>query len=209
VAERLLGPVPAPPRPLESAAHHYAYAIVERETPWRAWSTSRLLASFESEEVGSLAEAARPAAVWLAARRGGASVYATTDDSSEIGLEVTVELPHGARVNLAALAKPLIDGTVAAFHEHDDRESLDLVASRVGAQVSVPPGDVRSLLGRNAAAVLGSRRLLWPWRDGVQWNPADDRLSAIRIRLEPRGATDRNARVRIRGSLVETAPRSP
>ncbi|MBI3747612.1 MAG: hypothetical protein HY262_01995 [Chloroflexi bacterium] len=119
-----------------------------------------------------------------------------------------MELPEGVWVNLAALAKPLIDGTIAAFHEHDDPESLDLVATRVGAQVSVPAGDVRSLLRRNAAGVLGSRRLLWPWRDGVQWNPADDRLSAVRIGLEPRRATDRNAGVRIRGSLVEIAPKS-
>ena len=104
VVERRLGPVPPPPRPLVGVAHHYAYAIVERGTPWRAWSTVRRLASFESEEVRSQAEIARPASVWLATRRGDTTVHAAPDDSSPIGLELTVELPQGARVNLAALA---------------------------------------------------------------------------------------------------------
>ena len=209
VVERLLGSVPPSPRPLEGSAHHYAYAIMERDTPWRAWSTVRLLASFESEEVRSQTEVARPASVWLAARRGITSVHAAANDSSPIGLELTVELPQGARVNLAALAKPLIDGTVAGFHEHDDSASLDLVASRISAQISVPAEEVRSLLSGNAAGILGPRRLLWPWRDGIQWNPADDRCSAVRIRRESHDATDRDGGVRIRGSLVEIAPASP
>lgn len=207
VVERLLGPVPPPARPLEGSAHHYAYTIMERDMPWRAWSTVRRLASFESQEVRSPTEVARPASVWLATRRGDTSVHAAANDSSAIGLELTVELPQGARVNLAALAKPLIDGTVAGFHEHDDSASLDLVASRVGAQISVPAEEVRALLNRNAAGILGSRRLLWPWREGIQWNPADDRCWAVRIGRESRVATDRDGGVRIRGSLVELAPR--
>ena len=204
VVERRLGPVPPPPRPLEGSAHHYVYAIVEREMPWRSWSTIQRLASFESEDVRSQAEIARPASVWLATRRGDTKVHGTANDSSPIGLELTVELPQGARVNLAALAKPLIDGTIAGFHEHDDSASLDLVASRVGAQISAPAEEVRLLLSRNAAGILGSRRLLWPWRDGVQWNPADDRCLAVRIRHEPRDAPDGGG-IRIRGSLVEIA----
>ena len=208
VVERLLRSVPPPSRPLAGLAHHYAYTIVERDEPWRA-STVRRLASFESEDVPSQTEIARPASVWLATRRGDTKVYAAADDSSTIGLELTVELPRGARVNLAALAKPLIDGTVAGFHEHDDPASLDLVASRLGAQIAVPAEEVRSLLSRNAAAILGSRRLLWPWRDGIQWNPADDRCWAVRIRRDSRDAADRDGSVRIRGSLVELAPVSP
>ena len=108
------------------------------------------------EEVRSQTEITRPASVWLATRRGDTKVHAAANDSSPIGLELTVELPQGARVSLAAMAKPLIDGTVAGFHEHDDSASLDLaVASRVGAQISVPAEEVRSLLSRNAAGILG------------------------------------------------------
>ena len=93
--------------------------------------------------------------------------------------------------------------------EAADSASLDLVASRISAQIPVPAEEVRSLLSGNAAGILGPRRLLWPWRDGIQWNPADDRCSAVRIRRESRDATDRDGGVRIRGSLVEIAPASP
>ena len=126
-----------------------------------------------------------------------------------IGLEPTVELPSDARANLASFAKPLIDGTIAAFHAHDDLVSLDLVAGRIEEQIGVPAAEISSLLSRTETAILGSRRLLWKWREGVQWNPADDRCSAFRIRRLTRAETDRDNRtIRIRGSLVELAPRS-
>ena len=182
VVERTAGPTPIPPSPLEGSAHHYAYAITEGDIPWQTWSIVRRLASFESVEVASLAAAARPSSVWLAIRRGSTADLTATDASSAIGLEMGIELPASAPTNLAALAKPLIDGVISAFHAHDDPRTLDLVAERVAAQIGAPAAEIRSLLQQNESAILGSRRLLWPWREGVQWNPADDRCAAFRIR---------------------------
>jgi len=34
--------------------------------------------------------------------------------------------------------------------------------------------DVVAHLGDNTNAVLGRGRLLWPWRNSIQWNPAVD-----------------------------------
>jgi hypothetical protein len=203
VVERRTGPGPEPPRSLPGAVHHYSYVIAQGDVPWQAWSIVRRLASFESEAVASPVEAAQPSSVWFAVRRGIRSILAPTDLGSPIGLELTVEFPDNAPANLATLTKPLIDGAIAAFHEHDDPASLDLVAERLQARIGAPAAEVRSLLARNEAAILGSRRLLWPWRDGVQWNPADDRCAAFRIRRLSGHATGRNDRtVRIRGSLV-------
>ncbi|MDP9244008.1 MAG: hypothetical protein M3O77_02870 [Chloroflexota bacterium] len=53
--------------------------------------------------------------------------------------------PANVRMNLAAIAKPLLDGVVAAFHIHDDPASLDLVASRVAAPLG--PGDPMQPIG--------------------------------------------------------------
>jgi hypothetical protein len=209
IAERRMGPVPDPPSPLVSAAHHYGYAIAESDQPWQAWSIIRRLASFESVELTSLADAARPASVWLAIRRGTTSVLSATDADSAIGLELTVKLPASSRTNLATMTKPLLDGTIAAFHVHEDPGSLDVVSERLHPRLDARATEIRSLLGRNEAAILGSRRLLWPWREGVQWNPADDRCAAFRIRRVSRTATSPADRaVRISGSIFELARRS-
>ncbi len=209
VVEQRMWPIPAPPRPLEGAAHHYAYAIAQRAAAWRAWSVVRQLVSSDSDEIGSMAEAARPASVWFAVRRGHTSIFSGTGDSSRIGLELTVELPPNAHPNLARLTKPLIDGTLTALHAHDDPAAVDLVSRRISARIGVPASDVRSLLSSNEAAILGSRRLVWPWRESVQWNPADDRCVAFRIQRVDREETDRIGGVRIRGSVFEIEPSPP
>jgi hypothetical protein len=35
------------------------------------------------------------------------------------------------------------------------------------------------------SAVLGRQRLLWRWRNGVQWNPADDLCVAAEVVIDP------------------------
>jgi hypothetical protein len=121
-----------------------------------------------------------------------------------------LEAPDDLPVNLAVIAKPLLDGVVAAFHAHDDTATLEEIGGRVAAQLDVALDEVRALLGEDQMAILGTRRLVWPWRDGVQWNPADHLCLAFRIRRVPsaaRGGVDSVA-FRLRGSLVEIEPRS-
>jgi hypothetical protein len=207
VVDRIAQPVPIPPRPLEGAAHHYGYAITEPDRPWQAWSIAQPIAAFESEEIATLADATRPSSVWLAVRRGTTRL-ARRDASSAFGLELELVMPSTIRTNLAALAKPLIDGVISAFHTHDHPASLDVVAGRVAARVGAPVSEVRTLLTDSEAAILGSRRLLWPWRDGVQWNPADDRCMAFRIRVASDAGKGGVPSLRIRGSLLGIVPTS-
>ena len=210
VVERTTGLTQIPPRPLEGSAHHYAYAIAERGSPWQAWTIVRRLASFESDEVASLAAAGRPSSVWHAIRRGSTADLTATDASAAIGLELEIELPSSARTTSPHSPSHSSTGRFRPSTPTTIRESLDLVAERVAAQVAAPAAEIRSLLQQNEAAILGSRRLLWPWREGVQWNPADDRCAAFRIRRVARNAVDQDAgSVRIRGSLFELAAKSP
>ena len=41
---------------------------------------------------------------------------------------------------------------------------------------------VAGLLVANPAGVLGQRRLVWPFHEFVQWNPADDGLVQLHVR---------------------------
>ena len=120
------------------------------------------------------------------------------------GLDLVLEARGSVHLNLAVIAKPLVDGVVAAFHTHDDPASMVQVAGHVAAELGAPVDEVRSLLGQNRTAILGPRRLLWPWRDQVQWNPADDLCAAFRIRCVTRPtARDDSETWRLRGSLSE------
>ena len=48
--------------------------------------------------------------------------------------------------------------------------------------------------------MLGSRRLVKPFREGVQWNPADDACLAAEIHLQPQ---PHNPPWQLSGSLFE------
>ena len=75
----------------------------------------------------------------------------------------------------------MLDGVIAAFHGDPvpdpvavDRLAAHLVQSCEAVQASllaeVPP--------------LGYRRLLWAYRNGVQWNPADDLCVACSVEID-------------------------
>lgn len=98
-----------------------------------------------------------------------------------LAVEVTVHRPPAtARPALLSMVKILVDGFVSALHIHDGSD-LDVVAERLGTRLVVPPDRVAEALSVNAGGVLGLRRLLWPFRDFVQWNPADDIISWLRV----------------------------
>ena len=94
-----------------------------------------------------------------------------------LGLKVIVHPAKSAGLNLAALIKPIFDGVMAAFHRHDG-SSMDLVTKRLAGDLRIEPEKVAALLGGKEMAVLGTRKLIWPWRNGVQWNLSDDLLVA-------------------------------
>jgi hypothetical protein len=200
VVELRPGEVPEPPRPMP-AAHYHSYEVVDAGTPWTRWYTEHLLAEFASEEVESIGASS----VWFAVRRGMVSIHGRPAGRGPIALELTLETSRQS-LNLPALAKPLIDGVIAAFHVHDHRSSSEEVAERVGRQLGIPSTDVAQLLTVSDLALLGTRQLLWAWRDGVQWNPDDGRVVAFRLRRHEAKMGSAGA-VRVVGRMLEIARR--
>jgi hypothetical protein len=208
MVEGSIRPVFDPPPGLSEARHHYSYEVGPSEAPWRRWSAARLLASFGPLDLGPLADVLRPSRVWYALRRAGAHLSSRAGIPSRFGLDLVLEAPADGRVNLAVIAKPLLDGVVAAFHAHDDTATLDVVGGRIAAQLDASVDEICGLLSADQAAILGTRRLVWPWRDGVQWNPADDLCLAFRVRRLTRSEKQGNSgTLRLRGCLVDIQPR--
>ena len=117
--------------------------------------------------------------VWHDVRTAGVEVNALGADDP-LALRLTVHRV-GDRPSMLGMVKVLVDGVISALHSHDGTE-VDAVAARLGLRLGVAPDHVASLLMARPTAVLGTRRLLWPFRDFVQWNPADDRVVELHVR---------------------------
>lgn len=120
--------------------------------------------------------------VWHDVRTAGVEVE-RADRDDRPALHLTVHRPSNGPAMLG-MVKVLVDGVVSALHSHDGTE-LDMVAARLGRRLGVVAADVASLLTANSAAALGTRRLLWPFRDFVQWNPGDDQVVELHVQGVP------------------------
>ena len=82
--------------------------------------------------------------------------------------------------NITSLIKPLIDGLISSFHYQNspDHEVLDYIAKKKNASE-----DVAMLqLSRNDFAFLGPRNLISSYKNGVKWNPEDEKCTKVNIK---------------------------
>lgn len=161
---------------LDVPRHHVAYSV-SADTAFRHWTAGDTLATVEAE-LPLLTSSLKPASVWLAAARGlnpGLSSPPGTPPRFLLDIELGAPKPP----SITTVIKPLLDGLISAFHSHDTT-GLRVVVPRIAAATGASADAVAQLLARQNAP-LGTRRLVWPWREGVQWNPADDLCVACRV----------------------------
>jgi hypothetical protein len=75
---------------------------------------------------------------------------------------------------------------IAAFHGYTGNdEGLTLASERIARQLDgAAPATARAWLLASDRGLLGSRALVRPYREGVQWNPADERCPAGGLLLQ-------------------------
>ncbi|MBE0513136.1 hypothetical protein IBX38_08815 [Candidatus Bathyarchaeota archaeon] len=175
--ERVFSQPPAIPRPMNRPALHYHhYESVAKETGFKHWIPTKTLVRWRARiRTRFMTVLPNPAAhIWYWMKSGSTELITKPHHvPTQFGLSMTIYAPSGSVSNLVALLKPLLDGAVAAFHQHDGTMQAE-VASRLARVLGVRTQDVVAHLSDNTNAVLGRRRLLWPWRNSIQWNPADD-----------------------------------
>jgi len=156
--------------------HHVRYVVIESAPDPGGGAVS---ARADVEVGGRLPRTA--GGFWEALRPGLYRVGARLPADASFTVDLTVT-GQAAAARLAATIKPLLDGWVSATHCHDGT-GRDILMPRLGnadqaaaqwAQLCDP-----------AAAVLDTRPLLRPFRDGIAWNPADERCEAFRIVPRP------------------------
>jgi hypothetical protein len=102
----------------------------------------------------------------------------------QLSLDLTLHRPPGSGPPaMLGMIKVLVDGVVSALHRHDGSQ-VELLAERLSGRLAVPVDHVARRLTVDGG-VLGRRKLLWPYRDFVQWNPADDAIARLRVGTMP------------------------
>lgn len=173
------------PEPLDdltfSPDHHHLYRCGPSPPPpdWQAiatWPPTRVEVPFRIEQV------------WSALSASVVPLVVTDPATARLSLCLDVEHPRSARPPAVVSAmKVLIDGAIASLHVHDGSRINEL-ATRLAPRLGRAAPTIAGELTDPSSAVLGRRRLLWPFGNFVQWNPADDGLVWLRVAAHPGGA---------------------
>lgn len=176
VVERLFHR-PEPPHHLTfSPDHHHLYRCGPSATSpgWPSiatWPPTTVAPPFRIERI------------WSALRTSTVPMVVTDPATAHLSLRLDLEHPSTARPPaILSAMKVLIDGAIASLHVHDGSR-LDDVAGRLAARLGRTAPGVAEELMDPAHAVLGKRRLLWPLGNFVQWNPADDGIVWLRVKV--------------------------
>lgn len=170
----------APDGPIPHAGHHWGYRIGARRGDLAFWHRGDVLAHWLQADWPALRSSTTIEPTWWRLRSQPITTAGDAGEAGWLALRLQVGVPEGVDVAVVRILKALVDGALAALHVHDGTDA-EIVAARVAAKVGVSAEEAREALADRRHAVLGERRLLWPFRDGVQWNPADDRLAAIEL----------------------------
>jgi hypothetical protein len=163
------------------AAHYHRYEPAEAVEPFKWWQRAQPLRTWAARAFPRPVDSAT--ASWYVFSEPGTTTGRGSPGAvpQEFGVELLITAPpHGVRVH--TLMKFALDGLIAACHHHSGSD-LELVAGRVATTLGIPGDEATDLLTAASTPVLGPRRLLWPHRTNVQWNPADDRCVAVSIRV--------------------------
>jgi hypothetical protein len=79
--------------------------------------------------------------------------------------------------------KQIFDDILSALYRYEGSNKA-VTIQRLNEFLPVSKDEVHRLLYENTHSVLGLRKLLWPWRRSIQWNPVDDLIVAGQLILE-------------------------
>lgn len=186
--------VPSPPRELSGPAlHHHSYTPAPG-LAFGHWQIDREIVVWRG---GPPARLNRAAHWWWATSAPRAMDTGLYEFGGPLALELRVQ---GSSGSLISFLKPMLDGIIAAFHR--DAAPDDVVVARLARDLDQSEAAIRSRLTEGDAP-LGIRRLVRPFRDAVQWNPADDLCVACSVELR-----DVPGEALVQGRLVSVSPRN-
>jgi len=178
--ERSFTAVPPPPDKLDFYLHYQRYASISQNQPPQHWTIKNVLASWDNVVIPKLTSDTKPHIFWHLLKENPVSIFTGDTYEKHFGVEVDLFVSRNNIFNSAAIIKPMLDGIISAFHSYQGGQ-LSEVSKRLAVTLPSNSNHISNLLMDNSLSVLGSRRLLYPYQNNVQWNPADDKCVVIKL----------------------------
>jgi hypothetical protein len=186
--------------------HYHRYMTTGRQDEFTHWHRGQTLATWADSNCGPITSSLKVPAVWLGIKLA-AHTLSDPSHTPPKQFGVSVHLRYGAKqtnIHPATVVKPLLDGIIAAFHQHAwgskyDAEVLKRLTAVTGRSVS----ELIKILA--APGVLGPRLLVYCHGMGLQWNPKDEDCMAAEILLVQDTGGDG---VQVSGELFEVVARN-
>lgn len=154
----------------EEFPHYHKYQLQKKQGDFLYWKRGAPKYYFQSITIPKL----KPEIVWHSMlTQSEMKVDKSLKKSDKFGLCITLAIPNRMNTNAASVVKPLFDGVIASFHQHNGMD-IDEISDRLSMKLDADSKGLKELLLNDASNLLGRRRLLWLRDQGVQWNPRDD-----------------------------------
>lgn len=157
----------------QSNKYIYSYELIAEATTEEI-SDTILEFSFEMDMTSDM----KPLDYWHAINQGNV-IISKLINPKEFGLSIVIEIPEKHR-NITSLFKPMIDGLISAFHYQNsvDQDVLNHIAEKKHISDEV----VLSQFSNKDYTFLGERSVISSYRDGIKWNPEDEKCTKVNIR---------------------------
>lgn len=131
-----------------------------------------------SFEMDKMTSDLKPLDYWHALNQGDIKISKLMNPK-EFGLSIVIEIAEEHR-NITSLFKPMIDGLISAFHYQNsvDQDVLNYITKKK----HISDGVVLSQLSHKDYTFLGERNLISSYRNGIKWNPEDEKCTKVNIR---------------------------
>jgi len=162
--------------------HYHRYSLTGLTDKPQYWVKGDRLAEWAGIECPPFRSDNKPHSFWYAMKQAAVNTIGEMDIPRYFGMELTINAPRNSHINLPSVIKPLLDGVICVLHAHDGTGN-SVIVGRLAKHLGENESIVEELLMDRRHAVLGTRHLLHPFRQGIQWNPADDLCVTAKILL--------------------------
>ena len=178
--ERSFGSVNQLSEKSEIYSHYMRYEFFNQNRQPVYWKIKKELASWKNLKIKKLTSISKAHMFWQVFKENQISVFTDKIYDGYYGIEIELVLSKNDKINSAILIKPLLDGVISAFHSYEGNQ-LEEVSERLAIKLSENAEYISTLLVDKTISIFGSRCVLHPFKNYVQWNPSDDKCVIIKL----------------------------